>query len=227
MAEEKIKVNDFVELEYTGRNPETGGVFDTTSLEVAKANKLSNQDVRPVRICVGRGHVVKGLDDAIPGKKPDIQFKVVVPPELGFGKKSTRLLQLISTGKFRAQKINPVPGMPVNIDGAYGVVKTVTGGRTIVDFNHPLSGRTLEYEAKVSRIISETQEKLAVMVDLLLGPSCSGRVEEGKAVIELPQEVPQDFKDRLSKEIALVIPELKEIAVKSATTVKESKNANL
>ncbi|EFK97351.1 peptidylprolyl isomerase FKBP-type, partial [sediment metagenome] len=45
--------------------------------------------------------------------------------------------------------IRPMPGLPVNIDGMYGIIRTVAGGRVIVDFNHPLSGKEIVYNSKL------------------------------------------------------------------------------
>ena len=50
--------------------------------------------------------------------------------------------------------------MQLNIDGVVGTVKTVTGGRTLVDFNHPLSGRELVYEVQVKKVVTDTQQKV-------------------------------------------------------------------
>ena len=50
-----------------------------------------------------------------------------------------------------SQTLNPIPSLPVNIDNLNGIIRTVSGGRVIVDFNHPLSGRVLSYNVKVNK----------------------------------------------------------------------------
>src|SRR3989344_2277845 len=139
-----IKKGDFVEIEYTGRIKEENITFDTTDQNIAKQNDIFNEKgaYGPVVICVGESHVVKGLDEAIVGK--DIgEHDVNIVSEDGFGKKNAKLLRLMPISAFRRQKIEPMPGLQVNIDGMMGMVKTVTGGRVVVDFNHPLSVKDL------------------------------------------------------------------------------------
>ena len=88
--------------------------------------------------------------------------------EDAFGRKDTKLIQLIPTSKFRQQNIQPFPGLQLNIDGMFGTVKTVSGGRCLVDFNHPLSGKDLVYEVKLTRIVHDSKEKLAALLKIYL-----------------------------------------------------------
>src|SRR3989344_3461307 len=75
------------------------------------------------------------------------------------GKKYPKLLQLISMSQFRKQKINPYPGLPVNIDNLMGVVRTISPGRVIVDFNHPLAGKHILYKIKILMKVEDLKEK--------------------------------------------------------------------
>ena len=56
---------------------------------------------------------------------------------------------------FKKQGIMPEPGMQVNVDNMTGIIKTAAGGRCLVDFNHPLSGKDLVYTIKVNKIIED------------------------------------------------------------------------
>ena len=38
------------------------------------------------------------------------------------------------------------------LDNMTGIIKSATGGRVIVDFNHPLSSKDLAYNVKVNKI---------------------------------------------------------------------------
>ncbi|MCH8980513.1 hypothetical protein IH922_00675 [candidate division KSB1 bacterium] len=52
--------------------------------------------------------------------------------------------------------------MQINIDGMMGIIKTAGGGRCLVDFNHPLSGKEVTYTIKVNKIITDDKEKLTI-----------------------------------------------------------------
>ena len=62
-----IQKSDFIIVDYTGKVKETGEVFDTTSEEIAKENKLYKEgDIyEPRLVVVGEGWVLKALDDAL------------------------------------------------------------------------------------------------------------------------------------------------------------------
>jgi FKBP-type peptidyl-prolyl cis-trans isomerase SlyD len=208
-----MKKNDFAEVEYTGIIKDDNIVFDTTQEKVAKDNDLFNEnsDYGPVIICIGQEHVLKGLDEALIGKEPG-EFKVELKPEQAFGNKDAKLIQLIPTSKFKKQKIQPMPGLQVNIDNVFGIIKTVSGGRTLVDFNHPLSGKEITYDIKVNKIVSDDSEKIKAYLKLGFGiKDCNVEVKEGNAKVNLKQELNDAVKEGMNKKLTGIIPNIKKI----------------
>lgn len=206
---EKIKKGDFIEIEYTGKTSE-GIVFDTTDESIAKKENIHKKSAAygPVTVCIGGGNLVAGLDKNIEGKEAGSSCTIEVSPEEGFGKKDAKLIQLIPTSKFIKERIQPMPGLQVNIDGTYGMVKSVSGGRTLVDFNHPLSGQNLVYDVKLIKIVNDDKEKLKALIDLKLGlKDVEVEFKEGKATIitkkdlKLPAEVTKAIVDEMSKSV--------------------------
>ena len=163
-----IKNGDFVELDYTGKVKDDKIVFDTTVEQIAKDHKIHNPKFRykPIVICMGEHHVVKGLEDALIGKNPGI-YTIEVKAEHAFGKKSTELLKLIPMKLFKKDNVQPFVGLEVNIDESLGIVRSVSGGRVIVDFNHPLSSKDLVYDIEVKRIVTDPLEKVRAVLDML------------------------------------------------------------
>jgi len=164
-----LKEGDFIEIQYTGRLKGTNEVFDTTDEAVAKANHLHNTKIQygPLIICIGQKEVLKGLDAQLVGKEIGKSYKVELEPENAFGKKQAKLVQLMSKRKFAQNKIQPFVGLQVNIDGTLGIIKTVSGGRILVDFNHPISGKAVLYDLKINRLVTDNKERIQAMVDLL------------------------------------------------------------
>lgn len=207
-----LKKGDFVRLDYTGRLKESLEVFDTTLESEAKKAGIHSEGSRyaPVAVCIGAGHLLPGLDSALEGKEPNTSLTVAISPEAGFGKKEPKLLKLIATSKFKKQGITPIAGLRIDIDGLTGVVRAVTGGRTIVDFNHPLAGRELLYEVKLHEKIEEPEEQLACLVnrELFQEPKAI-ELKEGVAKIKLERKLPQPIWERFSKRAMEAIPSLK------------------
>ncbi len=211
-----LKENDFAELDYTGRVADGGAVFDTTSAEAARKAGLFNKQTayEPAIVCIGRRHLIPGLDRQLTGKEVGKDYTFKIAAEEAFGKRNAKLIQIMSTAKFRQQNIVPYPGLQVNIDGLVGTVRAVTGGRTIVDFNHPLSGKDVEYDVVVRKIVTDTSEKVNAVLKLVgIRPDAvSVSVSEGSASIGFPQEAPDVLKKDVEEKLKSAIPDIKSVS---------------
>ena len=210
----KIKIKDFVEVEYTGTIKEDNLIFDTTDEQLAKDNNLFNENMAygPVVICLGEGQVLKGLDDELISKEAEKEYTIELSAEKAFGKKDPKLIQLIPTSKFSQQKIRPMPGLQLNIDGLLGIVKTVSGGRTLVDFNHPLAGKDVVYKVKINRIVTDDLEKVKAYLKVSLNlKDVDVKIEEGTAKASLKKEIPKEASEMLNKKITELIPNIKKL----------------
>jgi FKBP-type peptidyl-prolyl cis-trans isomerase 2 len=107
---------------------------------------------------------------------------------------------LIPKTKFHNDEIEPFVGLEVSIDDARGMVRAVSGGRIIVDFNHPLAGHKLHYDVNILRIITDDKEQVESAMNLMGIPFNSVSVEGKKATIEM-QELPEELKQGLVSEI--------------------------
>ena len=195
-----IRHHDFVEIEYTGRLKEDNSVFDTT------------QEKGPVVICIGENNLLKSVEEQMIGKESGKEYSFEIGTEQAFGRKDARLLQLIPLGKFRQQNIQPVPGLQLNIDGVFGVVKTVSGGRCYVDFNHPLAGKDLIYEVKISRIIDDDKEKISSLLKAHLGiRDAEIELKESSANISLKNNLSKEAQEEFRKIAEHTIPAIKNI----------------
>src|SRR3989344_8480167 len=197
-----IKEKDFVEMDYTGRTKEDNALFDTTQEEVARKEGVHEKDshYHPAVICVGEGMMLKAVEDRLVGRETGKEYMIELKSEEAFGRKNAKLLQMIPLSKFRQQNIQPVPGLQLNIDGVFGIVKTVSGGRCYVDFNNPLAGRDLVYNVKVKRIVEDDKEKLSSLLKLHLPiKGAEVEVKEGSAVIKSKSEIPKEAQEEFKK----------------------------
>ena len=210
----KLKTKDFVEVEYTGTIKEDNIIFDTTDEQLAKDNNLFNETMAygPVVICLGEGQVLKGLDEELAGRETETEHTIELDAEKAFGKKDPKLIQLIPTSKFSQQKIRPMPGLQLNIDGLMGMVKTVSGGRTLVDFNHPLSGKDVVYKVKINKIVTDDLEKVKAYLKVSLNlKDVDVKIEGGIAKASLKKEIPKEAGEMLNKKITELVPDIKKL----------------
>lgn len=190
-----IKQGDFVQLSYTGRVSETNAVFDTTDKSVAEDNNVAqkNKTYGPVTICLGEGQILPGLDESVIGKTESESYTITVAPEKAFGKKDAKLIQLIALAKFKEQNVEPKMGLTVYINEKMGFIKSVSGGRVLVDFNHPFSGKTVEYDVIVDKHVTDLSEQVKAILTLSKFDDTTVEVTGDKAIITFKNPIPEQM----------------------------------
>jgi peptidylprolyl isomerase len=185
---------DLILLDFNAKIKETGSLFDTTSEELARKEKLykEGRTYEPLLVAVGEGWIPKGLDEALVGKEIGVQETIEIPPEKGFGQRDPSKIKLIPLRRFAAQKVTPYPGLQLDVDGRPATIRSVGAGRVQVDYNPPLAGKTLVYDFVVKKILSTAEEKIQALIHRRLPLTDVSKVNvtfDGKAVsIELPEE---------------------------------------
>ena len=159
---ESMQEGDFVLLDFVGRVKESGEIFDLTLEDVAKKENVYDAKIsyKPVTVIVGAGLMLKGLEEAVTGMSVGEKKKLEIPPAKAFGERKAELIRLIPLLTFKERDVDPTPGSYVTINNLNGRVASVDGGRVKVDFNHPLAGKTLEYELELKKKIEDQTEKI-------------------------------------------------------------------
>jgi len=211
---EIIQKKDFIEVEYTGIINDNNTVFDTTNADTAKLHNLpKNASYGPAIICVGEHQILKGLDHHLENKEVGKEHQFEIKAQDAFGMKDSKLLKLIPGRKFHEQKVQPIPGLQIDIDGMQGTIKTVSGGRVLVDFNHPLAGKDLKYTVKVNKKITDTKQQLDSALKAMFGlPQITTEITEKKATITMPFDIPADAQAELQKKLTGMISGIEQIS---------------
>ena len=208
-----LKEKDFIELDYTGRIKETNQVFDTTEESIAKKENVYNPNASygPKVICLGQKQILPAIDKEIIGKKVNETIILNLSPDEAFGKKDMSLIKTVNTNDLLKKKINPFPGLQINASGLLGTIRSVNGGRTTIDFNHPFAGKNLVYEIKINKIITEKKEQLDSLLIGLLGlqkKDYTLKMENNKAEITIKQEFPEKLKEEFKLKAQELIPNI-------------------
>lgn len=208
-----MKKGDFIKIAYSGKTKD-GLYFDSTIEQVAKENHIYNKNVKygPVIVKLGERQLLPGLDDALEGKSIG-KHEIALNAENAFGKKSAKLLRLVPTSVLNKNKINPYVGLELEIQGQRGIVRVASSGRTIVDFNHPLSGLSVIYEVEIIEIVKDDIEKTLGMLSLLNIKNEGVEKTESTIIIKM-KELPQ-------KEILNYLTKQLESLVGSSVTFKK------
>lgn len=161
-----IKKGAFILIDYVGRVKQTGDLFDTTLEEVAKAENVYRENVlyEPMLVIVGEGWVVEGLDEELVNLELEKPTTIEISPEKAFGSRDPSKIRSIPLRRLRSEKVNPVPGMQIEINGRPAVVRSVGAGRVQVDFNPALAGKILEYNVTLRKILSKKDDKMEALL---------------------------------------------------------------
>lgn len=153
---------DFLLIHYTAKVKETGEIIDTTIEEDAKEHKVysSEKVYEPLLVIIGEGKTIKGLEEKLRELNEGEEVVFDVQPEKAYGTRDPSKIKRIPLKEFVKANIDPIPGKVVEINGLPAVIREVGGGRVLVDFNHPLAGKVIEYKVKVVRQLTDDNEKL-------------------------------------------------------------------
>ncbi|MDD5012702.1 MAG: peptidylprolyl isomerase [Candidatus Nanoarchaeia archaeon] len=205
-----LQKKDFIEIEFTGKIKD-GEIFDSNvKKDLEKLNPEA--DTKPIIFSLGEGMFLKGIDDFLIGKEIG-KYEIELVPEKAFGPRLQQFIQMVPAKIFQGQNINPFPGAVFNFDGRIAKVLTVSGGRVIVDFNHPLAGKTVIYNINILRKIEDTNEKIKSLISFLFRRDFPFSVKDNKVTIEVEKTMSQFvemFKEKFKDIIGMEL-EVKEI----------------
>ncbi|WP_394955005.1 peptidylprolyl isomerase [uncultured Helicobacter sp.] len=146
-----IAHNKVVSIEYE--------VSDAASKEVIDSNKSG----APLEFLVGANQIISGLENALMGAKTGDKLSVEVKPEDAYGVYQPDLIQEIARDQFEG--IDLKAGMTLfgqSDDGqtAQVIVKDFNDQIVIIDYNHPLAGKTLNFNISVLDVRDATEMEI-------------------------------------------------------------------
>lgn len=126
-------------------------------------------ETRPLEYIHGTGMLLPKFESEVEGKEPGEEFAFTLTPEEGYGLfDETRLIELpkeafMIDGKVRDDLLTVgrmIPMMSDSGDVVNGIVYLVTDDKVVMDFNHPMAGKTLNFTGKVVGVREATEKEL-------------------------------------------------------------------
>ena len=204
-----MQKGDLVYIHFVGRIKDTNEIVDVTKEEVAKQAKVWNERAKygPVPVIVGGNYVIKGLDEVLEKMEVGEKRKVEIPPTKGFGERKQELIRPFPYSIFKENNVEPEVGKWVNLSGLRGKIVKVEGGRVLIDFNHPLAGKTLVYEVEILKKAETPKEKVEGIVKYFV--EAETEVEGEKARIK--GRIDERLKEFLANQIFKWVKEIKRV----------------
>jgi FKBP-type peptidyl-prolyl cis-trans isomerase SlyD len=124
----------------------------------------SSEEAEPLQFLQGHGQIIPGLETALTGMELGQEKDVVVEPDEGYGERNPEALQLVPKDAFPAD-VELSPGMGLQMRDQEGrvfqaYVVDIRDDGVVLDFNHPLAGKTLHFHVKVVELREATDEEL-------------------------------------------------------------------
>lgn len=153
-------------LDYVAKVKETGEVFDTTTEEIAKKEHLYKEgDIYESKlVAIGEGWVIKPLDESLLTMEVGKPSTVEITPDKAFGNRDPEKVRRVPLRQLLAKDITPTLGMRLEYGGKTATVRAIGAGRVLLDFNPPLAGKTLIYEATVKKKLDTDSEKIGALI---------------------------------------------------------------
>jgi FKBP-type peptidyl-prolyl cis-trans isomerase SlyD len=112
----------------------------------------------------GHDEIVPGLERALEGKRTGDALEVHVAPADGYGEYDPEGLEEVARKEFPAELQLEAGGVISATDDEGDevdfLVKEVRPDTVVVDFNHPLAGKTLHFQVTVREVRAATTEEL-------------------------------------------------------------------
>lgn len=117
----------------------------------------SNFDKAPVSFVIGDGSLLPGFEKNLMGLKPGDKQQFLIPPEDGFGQPNPNNVQRVARKSFD-KGFELAEGLVVSFADAAGgelpgIIRDFDDETVSVDFNHPLSGRTITFDVSIVEVV--------------------------------------------------------------------------
>ncbi len=125
----------------------------------------SRERGEPLTVLIGHGNIVPGLEKALLGHAAGERFEARVEPAEGYGEYRAKFTQRVPK-KYFPNPANLRPGMSTVLQtreaGPRMVVVLKVGSSVVdVDLNHPLAGKTLDFDVEIVDVRDATPEEIA------------------------------------------------------------------
>ena len=133
----------------------------------------SNFDTRPATFRLGDGNMLPGFEECLLDLEPGDEIEKVLPPEKAFGARNPDNVHRLGRERFNRfledefEALETGAVVSFKDPGGFdlpGVVQEKSSQSVLVDFNHPLAGKSIRFRARVVTVIPDDTDPVKVQV---------------------------------------------------------------
>lgn len=125
----------------------------------------SSRSGEPLTVLLGRGQLIRGLEDAIDGHEEGERLHVELTPEQGYGERREGAIQRVPKKYFHAPqklKVGMTTVLALKEGGQRPVTVHKVGMTTVdVDTNHPMAGKHLVFDVELVAVRAASAEEIS------------------------------------------------------------------
>lgn len=156
-----ITENDWIKIDYKGRLKENNKVFDTTLEDVARSENIydDKRSYSPLLCRAGdEKFLIPGLAKQLVGLELNSPQTFDIPMSEAYGERDSSKIEMVPTKRLRKANLDPRVGARIQFQGKSGTIIWVGGGRSRIDFNHPLAGKDLIFDVTIVEHLEDDTE---------------------------------------------------------------------
>lgn len=162
-----IVENDWIKINYTGRLKENKKAFDTTLEHVARSENIHDdkRSYSPLLCRAGdEKFLIPGLAKQLVGLELNSPQTFDIPMAEAYGERDSSKIEMIPTKRLRKANLDPRVGARIQFQGRSGTIIWVGGGRSRIDFNHPLAGKDLIFDVT---IVEHLKDEIEIQKEII------------------------------------------------------------
>jgi len=144
-------LGDYVELHYKGSFTD-GTQFDS-----------SYDRGQVLAVQVGNGQLIKGFDNALIGMSAGQTKTISLAPAEAYGETNPEAFSTVQRNQFPADYMfvegQPVQGATEDGRPIFATIASFSEAEVVLDMNHPLAGKELNFDIELTNILSEADVK--------------------------------------------------------------------
>jgi len=224
-----VRINYWEKSKVTGRMTRTN--IESVARDAGIFDEEDTSKYQPFTTVVGSGSPTPGVDEALLDMEVEEKKDFDVPPEKAYGTRNPRLMDHVTQHFLSSRGITPVRGLPVRTNKGIAIIRSVSGGRVRLDYNHPLAGQTLSYHVELIGEATDVETKIRWIIGMRLrrvDPDSHIVETEGKkATIELntgdlPDNTIDALQSIIEKDLLEHVDEIEEVQFGPLETVEEA-----